>query len=158
MAAAGPRGGGSAPRLRNGLRRGAVAGALGSIVVALAQGAADLILGQSLLHTPEVLGRGLGGLPPGGGSLLPVLLFTLFHVAVFVTIGIALGAAAAGTGRRFHTISIALFIIVFFGSATMAAALDPLREALPSWSIVVANVAALGLMGWVLAPRTARGT
>ena len=101
-----------------------------------------------------MLGRGLGGGSAGAASIGPVVVFTLFHVAAFLAVGIALAAAArAGTGARFRWTTSLLFIAVFFGSATMAEALDPLEQALPSWSIVVANVAALALIGWFLKPR-----
>ena len=148
---------GRVPRLRDVWTMGAVAGLMGSAAVAFILGLADLVVGRPLLHTPEVLGRGLGGWSPGVGAAGPVLVFTLFHVAAFIAIGIAL-AAAAGVVRapRFRWTLNLLFIAVFFASATMAEALDPLHQALPTWSIVVANVAALCLIGWYLVPRPGR--
>lgn len=148
-----------APSFRSVWKTGAVAGLIGSGAVALAQGVADLVLGRPLVHTPEVLGRGLGGWSAVAGASGPILVFTLFHVAAFLVIGIALAAAArAGTAARFRWTSSLLFIAVFFGSATMAEALDPLEQALPTWSVVVANVAALAMIGWVVTPRTGPGS
>ncbi|MDH3734356.1 MAG: hypothetical protein OEU54_12525 [Gemmatimonadota bacterium] len=134
------------------IRRGIVAGLVGSAAVALGQGVADLALGRPLFHTPGVLGLGMIGFPGEVAAVSDVLRFTAVHVTVFLAIGIGLVAAArAGSGRSRWLVMV-IFLAVFFGSATMAEAWDPRNLALPAWSIAFFNVLALVLMGWLIRP------
>ncbi len=140
------------------VRRGALAGALGSLIVAALQGAADLIVERMLFHTPGVLGLGMVGMPGVVASNSDIVRFTAVHVAVFVVLGLVLAAASgrAVAGRAYRWLIAAVFLAVFFGSATMAEAWDPYHLALPAWMIAAWNVVALAAMGWFLRPRSSR--
>jgi hypothetical protein len=140
------------------VRRGVLAGVLGSLIVATLQGVADLILERMLFHTPGVLGLGMVGMPGVVASNGDIVRFTALHVAVFVVIGLVLAAAShrAVAGRAYRWLIAAVFLAVFFGSATMAEAWDPYHLALPTWMIVAWNVVALAAMGWFLGPRSNR--
>ena len=133
------------------VKAGVLAGLVGSFVVAVAQGVADLAMGRALFHTPGVLGLGMIGFPGDVAATSDILRFTVVHVLVFV--GIGMGLSAATRGRAWRWLVALVFLIVFFGSATMAEAWDPAHLALPGWSIAVVNVLALGVLGWMLRPR-----
>ena len=76
------------------LRYGVIAGLIGSLVVAVLQGGADLVLGRPLFHTPGVLGLGMVGFPGEIAARSDILRFTAVHLLTFVAIGIGLAAAA----------------------------------------------------------------
>jgi hypothetical protein len=134
------------------IRAGVIAGLVASFVVAGAQGVADLALGRALLHTPGVLGLGMIGFSGEIAATSDILRFTAVHVLVFVAIGI--GLSAATHARAWRWLVAGLFLVVFFGSATMAEAWDPANLALPPWSIAGVNVVALTVLGWLLRPRS----
>jgi hypothetical protein len=133
------------------IRAGVAAGLVASFVVAVAQGVADLALGRALFHTPGVLGLGMIGFSGDIAATSDVLRFTAVHVLIFAAIGLGLSAAThAGAWRWLVAV---MFLVVFFGSATMAEAWDPANLALPPWSIAGVNVLALTVLGWLLRPR-----
>lgn len=143
----------SRERARDGfgtVKSGVLAGLVASLVVAAAQGAADLAMGRALFHTPGVLGLGMIGFSGEIAATSDVLRFTIVHVLVFVGIGI--GLSAATHARAWRWLVALVFLVVFFGSATMAEAWDPAHLALPAWSIAAVNVLALGVLGWMLRP------
>ena len=148
-----------APSALSIVRRGVIAGVVGSIVVAALQGAADLVLGEPIFHTPGVLGLGMAGLPGVVFSAGDLFRFTAVHVLVFVVVGVLLALAAGGAQRDRAYLGATAFVFlgVFFGSATMAEAWDPYHQALPNWSIVLCNVVALAVIGWLLRPTSDRG-
>lgn len=152
--------GGDTPSVVALVGKGILVGVVGSLVVAAMQGAADIVLGRPLLHTPGVLGLGMVGMPGVVAADSDVIRFTVVHVLVFAVVGamLALASSRPRPGHSYRWLIALVFLGVFFGGATMAEAWDPYHHALPNWSIVTCNVVALAVMGWLLRPGGAPGT
>jgi hypothetical protein len=139
---------------RSALFEGVVTGLIGAGSVALWFFILDLISGRPFF-TPAILGAGvlgaLGGGFGGRGMLAHVLIYTVFHVAAFIAVGILAAQATQALERR--PSRVAGFAILFavlelaFLAGTAVLAGSELFGAYAWWQFGVANLIAALLMG-----------
>jgi len=142
------------PKAQTVTREGVIAGAIGATTVAVWFFFVDVIA-RHALFTPTVLGRGLisvlGG--PPYSDMTSVIVYTLFHYAVFFAVGILLAWVVnrAETEPHVLVIFMLLFIIFELGFLGITAVLSETSLARLAWYQVAAGnvLAALG-MGWYL--------
>lgn len=144
------------------IREGAIAGVLGATVVAIWFLGVDVIAGHPF-RTPELLGRALVSvLGPGGGegAFTYIAAYTVFHYAVFASIG-TLAAFAIHWGEREPTVLAGfaiLFVIAEIGFYGLVGALSEpaLLGAIAWYQVLIGNVLSAGVMGgylWHAHPR-----
>ena len=137
------------------IREGAVCGILGAIGIAVWFFIADLFQGQPF-YTPSALGATLVSLLGGGAagkapvSFGMVFMFSLVHGITFVVIGISMSMllhrAEGDPAYGFMAILLLLFFgcsFVFLNMVVAGVVLDALKIT----DILIANMAAAGLMG-----------
>src|SRR6266542_1371991 len=136
------------------LARGIVTGMIGAGVVAVWFFALDVAAGHPL-RTPAALGAALLFGASNVDAILPnpglVAAYTVVHVAAFAAAGILFVAVAEQIERTPALILlVALSAIVLEAVAVAALALDAqwVLGALGVWSVLVANVLAVGAMAW----------
>jgi len=133
---------------------GFIAGALGSVVVALWFLVLDMIQGHPL-HTPTLLGTiifagpqaavGVSHADPG-----TVALYSGVHMGLFSLFGIGVSWLIAQFRRRPILGYLMLFIFVlfeFFFYVFILAVAQPVVAELPAWEILVGNLLAAAVMG-----------
>ena len=132
-------------------REGVIAGALGATGVALWLLAVDAAGGRPL-YTPGTLGYGLftlfGTTPPSDAA--SVLLYTVFHYAAFVAVGVALvgGVHASHTHPPVLALMLILFVCFQVGFYGVVALLAESRLGDLAWyQVGLANLLATALMG-----------
>jgi uncharacterized membrane protein YphA (DoxX/SURF4 family) len=80
------------------LRDGIVAGLIGALVIAVWFGIIDMVTGRPFF-TPATLGQGLlgtfGAISPDQGTVTFVLVYTVFHFAAFMFVGLAASVIVA---------------------------------------------------------------
>ena len=80
------------------LREGVVAGLIGALVIAVWFGIIDVVTGHPFF-TPATLGQGLlstfGAISPDQGTVTFVLVYTVFHFAAFMFVGLAASVIVA---------------------------------------------------------------
>jgi hypothetical protein len=138
------------------VREGVITGVIGATAVALWFFVVDLVSGQPL-HTPATLGEAVSavfGPTEGESSLRHVLLYTLFHYAIFAIVGTLAAWVMRGSHRE-PTVLIALFILfvafeVGFYGLTYVLSLSPNFGNLAWYQVGAANLVAAGLMGGYL--------
>jgi uncharacterized membrane protein YphA (DoxX/SURF4 family) len=136
------------------LKEGVIAGLIGALTIAVWFFLLDSIAGRPFF-TPATLGRGLisvfGPIPPEDGLATFVIVYTIFHFAAFMFVGL-LASLIVHLAR--HEPSILLgFAILFavteigiYGLVALLGEATPLRSAwLP---IMAGNVLAAGAMGY----------
>jgi len=139
------------------VREGVIAGVLGAAVIAVWFFFVDLIAGQALF-TPTTLGRGmlsiLGPVPADQNALLLVGLYTFFHVAAFIVLGLV---AAMIVNLANREPSILLGFAVMFAAIEVGfyAFVGLLQQATPlgslAWyNVMIGNVLAAAAMGTYL--------
>lgn len=139
------------------VREGAIAGIIGAVVIAVWFFFVDLIAGQ-MLFTPTTLGRGmlsiLGPIPMSQSAALLVLLYTIFHVAAFVVLGLV---AAMIVNLANREPSVLLGFVVLFAAIEVGfyAFVGLLQQATPlgslAWyNVMIGNVLAAAAMGTYL--------
>ncbi len=139
------------------VREGVIAGVLGAGVIAVWFFMVDLIAGAALF-TPTTLGRGMlsifGPVPASQSSLLLVTLYTLFHVAAFIVLGLV---AAMIVNYANEEPSILLGFVVLFAAIEVGfyAFVGLLQQATPlgslAWyNVMIGNVLAAAAMGTYL--------
>jgi uncharacterized membrane protein YphA (DoxX/SURF4 family) len=136
------------------VREGVIAGLIGAAVIAIWFFFVDLIARQ-LLFTPTTLGRGMlsifGPVPAGQSVVMLVLLYTVFHVAAFIVLGLV-AAMIVNVANR-HP-SILLGFVVLFAAIEVGfyAFVGLLQQATPlgslAWyNVMIGNVLAAAAMG-----------
>jgi hypothetical protein len=135
-------------------REGMAAGAVGAVTVAAWFFVVDLIAGRPLF-TPRILGEGLASVVggPAFGATTDILVYTLFHVAVFIGVGMLLSwiVHRAETEPHVLVIFMLLFIIFEFGFYGLTAMLaESQLRSLAWYQIAAGNVLAAVSMGWYL--------
>ena len=141
-------------------QEGIIAGLLGATAVALWFLVVDMFAGRPL-HTPEILGRALlgvfgrerAGVTDAGddSALLVVAVYTVFHYAAFILVGI-LAAAVVRAGEREPSLlagALILFVafeIGFYGITALLSETDALGN-LAWYQIGLANLVAALVMG-----------
>ena len=139
------------------VREGVIAGIIGAAVIAVWFFFVDLIAGQ-ILFTPTTLGRGmlsiLGPIPMGQSVALLVALYTVFHVAAFIELGLV---AAMIVNLANREPSVLLGFVVLFAAIEVGfyAFVGLLQQATPlgslAWyNVMIGNVLAAAAMGTYL--------
>ncbi len=135
---------------------GLVAGLIGYVTVALVLGIVDLVTGRSVFYTVATLGEAVfGGAGGGEGAVTPAAVFTYngIHVLAFVVFGIFVAWLVVETELHPAIWYVAFMVLLgafFLATVLAAGAGAALGEALPWWSVVVANVCAALAMGTYL--------
>jgi putative oxidoreductase len=137
------------------LKEGIIAGLIGAAVIAVWFGILDAVAGHPLF-TPATLGRALlsafGDVAPGQGTLTFVLVYTVFHFAAFMFVGL-LASLIVHLARREPSILIG-FAILFavtevgiYGLVAFLGEWSPLQG--NAWlPIMLGNVLAAAAMGF----------
>jgi hypothetical protein len=139
------------PRTHRALFEGVISGTIGAAAVAIWFLVVDVLAGQPLF-TPAVLGTALltsmGYVPTG--VLVPVLIYTVFHVVAFVLVGwcaVVMVHAASRDIAMLYGIVI-LFVVVEGGFYGFVYMLDVSLLGSIAWvQILPANLLAAFLMG-----------
>ena len=139
------------------VREGLTAGFLGAIAIAIWFFVIDVTLGRPL-HTPALLGGALlsvlGPAPRPDGATMHVVVYTVFHFAVFGAIGI-LAAYLVHRAQESPSI-LAGFLILFVSfevgwyGLTALLSQDEAWGQLAWWQVMGANVVAALMMGTYL--------
>jgi len=135
------------------VREGVIAGLLGAGGVAFWFLIVDLVTGQALA-TPELLGRALFSVLGKGIDWSPyeyVLAYTIFHVAVFIILGVIVAALVSASDRVPGMLAglvllFAVFEMGFYG-LTVFLSEGTLLGNLAWYQIGAANLFAAALMG-----------
>jgi uncharacterized membrane protein YphA (DoxX/SURF4 family) len=136
------------------LRDGVVAGLIGAVVIAVWFLIVDTIGGRPL-YTPAILGRGLlsvfGPIAETDSALGFVFLYTIFHVAAFILVGL-LAAVAVHTARREPSILFGFIILFVAAEIGIHALVEVLDVGTPlgshAWLVImVGNLLAATAMG-----------
>ena len=138
------------------IREGIIAGVLGATSVALWFLILDVIAGRPF-HTPAVLGTALlGVLGPAGneGTVTHVVVYTLFHYAIFCAAGILLTvvahqAAVESSVLAGFLILFVAFELVFYGFTALLSQRELLGD-LAWYQIGIGNLLAAAAMGTYL--------
>jgi len=139
---------------RHPLREGVVAGVLGAASVAAWFFVLDLLAGRPFF-TPAVLGAAVLQLVSqefgGRGLFVHVIVYTVIHVAAFVTLGIAATAATNAMEKKPRWINgflvlFAILEVVYLAGVGVLAASD-LFGVYAWWQFGIANLIAALLMG-----------
>jgi putative oxidoreductase len=137
------------------LKEGVIAGLIGAAVIAIWFGVLDVIGGHPFF-TPATLGRGLlsvfGDLSPDQGILTFVLVYTVFHFAAFMFVGLV-ASLIVHLARQEPSILLG-FAILFaateigiYGLVAFLGEWSPLQR--NAWlPIMVGNLLAAGAMGF----------
>jgi putative oxidoreductase len=136
------------------VREGAIAGIIGASVIAIWFFFVDLIAGHALF-TPTTLGRGMlsifGPVPAGQSAVFLVLLYTVFHFAAFILVGL-IAAMIVNLANREP--SILLGFVVLFAAIEVGfyAFVGLLQQATPlgslAWyNVMIGNLLAAAAMG-----------
>lgn len=139
------------------VREGVIAGVIGAAVIAVWFFFVDIIAGHALF-TPATLGRGMlsvfGPVPAGQGDVLLVFLYTVFHFAAFIVVGL-IAAMIVNLANREP--SILLGFVVLFAAIEVGfyAFVGLLQHATPlgslAWyNVMIGNVLAAAAMGTYL--------
>ena len=139
------------------LHEGIVAGVLGATCVAVWFLVVDILAGHALF-TPETLGsalfRVLGPLPVGESPALHLVVYTVFHYAAFIAVGIIAAqlARAAGDEPSLLLGFVILFVAFEIGFYAFVALLQQATAlgALAWPQVLAGNVLAAGAMGWYM--------
>jgi hypothetical protein len=141
------------------LAEGLIAGGIGYATVVVLFLGLNVLLGQPAFHTPALLG---GALFYGGSTTIeaaPVLAYNGVHLLVFLAVGLVgalLVTASEAKPEAYYVAFFALLAIGIGGTGFVVALTARLGDALPAWTVLVANAAALGAMGlflWRAHPR-----
>lgn len=139
------------------VREGVVAGVIGAGVIAIWFFFVDLIAGHALF-TPTTLGRGMlsifGPVPPDQSPVFLIGLYTVFHVAAFVMLGLIAAMIVNYANRE---PSILLGFVVLFAAIEVGfyAFVGLLQQATPlgslAWyNVMIGNLLAAAAMGTYL--------
>jgi hypothetical protein len=143
------------------LMDGALAGVLGSAVIAALLAASSLLAGQSAFHIAAILGSTIFGQPATAGASAPVLAYTAAHTAALILIGVMLGGLArlaAATLQGWYVAALGLLFVaahivalpIWFGADVSAV--------LPLWRVAAATgvgILAMCLYLWWRIPEIA---
>lgn len=148
-------------RESNTVREGLVLGGSAFVAVVFFYAAFDSLAARGPLFTVDLLGKALfRGLRdpavlqlPGQVDFTVVVLYTAFHLAASLAIGLVvawlLGHAGTGGGRAVAVRTV--LIAGFFVTVALVGVLTvPMRALLPTWSIVAANALAVAVAGAAL--------
>jgi len=136
------------------VREGVIAGVIGASAIAIWFFFVDLIAGH-VFFTPATLGRGLlsvfGPVPVGQSVAMLVLVYTAFHFAAFVLLGL-IAAMIANVANREPSILLGLVVLFAATEVGFYAFVGLLQQATPlgslAWyNVMIGNVLAAAAMG-----------
>jgi hypothetical protein len=138
----------------NSIREGAIAGVIGATAIAVWFGIIDIVAGRPL-NTPSILGAGLIsilGKPPmmPDTVLFHVFIYTIFHYAAFIVVGIILVSIVHESQRTPAVLAGVLIAFVAFelGAIGITTLFSESRLRGMAWyQIFLANLVAAGAMG-----------
>jgi uncharacterized membrane protein YphA (DoxX/SURF4 family) len=139
------------------VREGIIAGVIGATVIAVWFFFVDLIAGHALF-TPRTLGRGLlsifGPVPADQSAAVLVLLYTLFHYAAFIVLGL-IAAMIVNVANREPSILLGFVVLFAATEVGFYAFVGLLQQATPlgslAWyNVMIGNVLAAAAMGTYL--------
>lgn len=142
------------------LAHGLVAGLIGYGVVVLVIGMANLLQGESVVHTPEVLGNALffGGsaTEAEGGAVAAVIAFNGIHLAASLLVGFAVSWLLYETERHHALWYVIMMILIagFIYSVVLVGMVGAEMAGVVTWQgVLLANalwaVAMGGYLWWV---------
>jgi MFS family permease len=134
-------------------KRGAVAGLLGAAVVAIWFFLLDVVAGHAF-QTPAALGSSLlFGRSTIDMSASVIIAYCVFHVVAFVLAGLLFVWVTERIERRPSFVLFALLFLIL-GEALAVANLATYAQwglgAIGVWSVTIANVLAIVVMGWYI--------
>jgi hypothetical protein len=135
-------------------REGVIAGLIGATVLALWFFVVDLIAGDPL-YTPTILGQALFsvlGSTAGDPQFLHVAVYTVFHYAVFILVGVLVMTGVHRSERQPAILALLLiaFVILemgFYGFTAILSATGVLPGELAWYQVAVGNLLAAVAMG-----------
>lgn len=139
------------------VREGVIAGLIGATVIAVWFFFVDLITAQAFF-TPRTLGRGmlsvLGPVPAGQSAVLIVALYTIFHYAAFVVLGL-IAAMIVNLANREPSILLGFVVLFAATEVGFYAFVGLLQQATPlgslAWyNVMIGNLLAAAAMGMYL--------
>jgi uncharacterized membrane protein YphA (DoxX/SURF4 family) len=139
------------------LRDGTIAGLLGATAIAIWFLIVDVISGRAFF-TPATLGRALfrilGPTPAGESEVVHIVVYTLFHYAAFIAIGILAAAMVRAAAREPSVILgfVILFVAFEIGFYALVALLQEASSlgALAWYNVMAGNLIAAAIMGTYL--------
>jgi MFS family permease len=134
-------------------KRGAVAGLLGAATVAVWFFILDIVAGHPL-QTPAALGSSvLFGKSAIEMSARVIIAYTVFHLAAFLLAGLLFVWITERIERRPSFMLFALLFVIL-GEALAVATLASYAQwglgSLGVWSVTIANILAIAVMGWYI--------
>ncbi|HEY4954920.1 MAG TPA: hypothetical protein VII02_08540 [Gemmatimonadaceae bacterium] len=141
----------------NSIREGILAGCLGATAIAVWFLIVDTVAGHPL-YTPDLLGRGLISIlskPPAMPDTMAthVIGYTLFHYVAFALVGIIVAWVVHKSARTPAVLAgfLVLFVMIEAGAYELAGLLTESAFGSLAWyQIFIANLLAVGLMGWFM--------
>lgn len=136
------------------LREGVVSGVIGATCIAVWFFFVDLIAGHPLF-TPATLGRSLfrvlGAIPVSEGAMVHIVVYTLFHYAAFIVVGIIAAFVVHWAADEPSVLLgfVILFVAVEVGFYALVAVLQQASPlgALAWYQVMVGNIIAAAAMG-----------
>jgi hypothetical protein len=139
------------------VRKGAVAGAIGFVTIALFFVVADALAGRPFLYTPALLGGALfyGVDSPAEVRVAPgpVLAYTVAHLVAFVIIGLVAAGLATLASRHRHLwyLGVNLFLLLIaHASGVVVTLTESLQGVVSAWLVMIATLAAAVAMALYL--------
>jgi hypothetical protein len=136
------------------VREGVIAGIIGASAIAVWFFFVDLIAGHPLF-TPSTLGRGLlsilGPVPANQSTFVIVLVYTLFHYAAFIVLGMV-AAMIVSLAKQEPSILMGFVVlfaaieVVFYALVGLLSQATPLGS-LAWYNVMIGNLLAAGAMG-----------
>lgn len=141
----------------NSIREGILAGALGATAIAVWFLIVDVVSGHPL-YTPDLLGRGLIsilGKPPAMPDTMAthVIGYTLFHYVAFALVGVVVAWIVHKSADTPAILAgfLVVFVMVEVGAYMLAGLFTESAFGGLAWyQIFIANLLAVGLMGWFI--------
>ena len=139
---------------------GFVAGLIGYATIVVLYAVGNLVGGEWILHTPTVLGSAILGDavpdPVSAAGPAPIFVYNGLHLLAFL--GVGFGSAWLVREIEMHPVEWYLaffaFVMAFmFSLVVVYAVAVPVLEAFPTGSVLWANLAAAGAVGFYLARR-----
>lgn len=135
-------------------KRGLVAGLLGAAVVAVCFFILDVLIARQPFQTPAALGSALlFGKTTIELSARVVAAYTVFHFLSFMAVGVLFVWIAERLERRPSFLLLAVLFLIL-GEALAIANLGTYAQwglgSLGVWSVTVANLLSMGVMGWYI--------
>jgi hypothetical protein len=124
------------------VKDGALAGVLGSAVIAALLAASSLLAGRSAFHIAAILGSTMFGQSAAAGATAPVLAYTAAHTAALILIGVMLAGLARLAASTLQGWYVAALGLLFVAAHIVALPIwfgDEVSAVLPLWRVAAAT-------------------